>query len=551
VSTFTNRDGVWVKERDFQANEDPILMLELSKTEAWVMATVLKGFLLWEVKTGKQRHLKLPSGVRNISKRFGQSNGLVLSARDELAVAGIRQEILVWDMDSGDLVKRQMAHFQRIVEIKSLVTSTENSVLTSSIDRSIKVWNLDYIFEKEHHIDKHELTIDSVSISTSAQIAVVVTRSCIGIWDFMTGRLKFSLANTALGAIITHALVTDSGSHIVSAESGDLLYWDLNTREVVFQQHQENIQQIFFYRNQSRCVVISKTGTKGNHSGLVISRSVPEGDKHWEFSFTLSSFMKVVITSDEHYIICYDNDKIKPHLYIHSVKTGQLVDKVMVKYPGFKEVKTMVPLPDKPSQVAFIDVEKGNLMDISQRKFIKSIPFWDGTCSKDGRYGLYAPATGGMEMLDLRTGKVCKTLIPKVSEGIFDVMATFNATNEYVLYYHSGRKTIRAFRRKDGKLIANFRVQADLKGMETTTDGRSVVLGMGDGSMTTLTIADPEKQGIGDFVKALPSRNPGGTENAAGGAISYLQNGVEYPTPYDYSIYTDYLKALQLCIPPA
>ena len=44
----------------------------------------------------------------------------------------------------------------------------------------LKVWNLDYIFEKEHHIDKHELTIDSLSISTSAQLAVVVTRSCIG-----------------------------------------------------------------------------------------------------------------------------------------------------------------------------------------------------------------------------------------------------------------------------------------------------------------------------------------------------------------------------------
>jgi hypothetical protein len=31
----------------------------------------------------------------------------------------------------------------------------------------------------------------------------------------------------------------------------------------------------------------------------------------------------------------------------------------------------------------------------------------------------------------------------QVAEGIFDVMAVFNATNEYVLYYHSGRKTIR------------------------------------------------------------------------------------------------------------
>ena len=86
----------------------------------------------------------------------------------------------VWSVETGNVVKRLAAHFQRIVEMKSLVTGSDNCVLTSSIDRSIKVWNLDYIFEKEQHIDKHELTIDSVSISTSAQIAVVVTRSCIG-----------------------------------------------------------------------------------------------------------------------------------------------------------------------------------------------------------------------------------------------------------------------------------------------------------------------------------------------------------------------------------
>lgn len=55
----------------------------------------------------------------------------------------------------------------------------------------------------------------------------------------------------------------------------------------------------------------------------------------------------------------------------------------------------MVALPDKPSVVALIDVDKvarysclpsnqGNLMDILQQKFLKSIPFWDGTCSKVG-----------------------------------------------------------------------------------------------------------------------------------------------------------------------
>ena len=36
----------------------------------------------------------------------------------------------------------------------------------------------------------------------------------------MTGKLKFRLANAALGAIVTHALVNKDGTYIVAAESG-------------------------------------------------------------------------------------------------------------------------------------------------------------------------------------------------------------------------------------------------------------------------------------------------------------------------------------------
>ena len=78
----------------------------------------------------------------------------------------------------------------------------------------------------------------------------------------MTGKLKFRLANSALGAIITHAIVNEEGSHVVAAESGELLYWNLATREVVFKDKQEDIQQIFFYKNQTKCIVVSKKGKK-------------------------------------------------------------------------------------------------------------------------------------------------------------------------------------------------------------------------------------------------------------------------------------------------
>ena len=130
-----------------------------------------------------------------------------------------------------------------------------------------------------------------------------------------------------------------------------------------------------------------------------------------------------------------------------------------------------------------------------------------GCCSKNGKYGIYAPSKGGLDLLDLHhNGNVAKTLIPKTAEGIHTVICKFNETNEYVLYYHGGRKTLRVFRVSDGVMIANYRVSSHLSSVESTTDGKSVALGMVDGSVTVLTIADSKKPNMSDYLKNLPSR---------------------------------------------
>ena len=165
-----------------------------------------------------------------------------------------RNELLCWDMESGDLVKQMVAHFQRIVEIQSLVVGTDNLVLTSSIDRCIKIWNLDHIFEKERHIDKHSMTIEAISISTTAKIAAVVTRNCIGVWDIMTGKLKFTLSNSG---VVTHALVNEKGTYTVAVESSDVLFWDMANRKIVFQEKQADVRQIFLYAKQKMCITVS------------------------------------------------------------------------------------------------------------------------------------------------------------------------------------------------------------------------------------------------------------------------------------------------------
>lgn len=63
------------------------------------------------------------------------------------------------------------------------------------------------------------------------------------------------------------------------------------------------------------------------------------------------------------------------------------------------------------------------------------------------------------------------------------------------------------FRRSDAEMIANFRVQTELSAIESTEDGRAIVLGTVDGCLSVLALADPQKEDMKPFLAALPSRD--------------------------------------------
>ena len=193
---FAYRHGYWFKEKDYPKNPYPLLQLSCSHDELYVIGTFKNGFQLWNIEVINNSAdncddgcttIKLPTSVRNIATKMNKSSPVVLSAKQTYAIAGIRKEMYIWLVETAELVKVLDAHFSRIIDLQPLTYGVWNCVITSSIDRSIKVWNMDYALEKAHHIDRHELPIASVRVSTEAGIAVVVTRNCIGIWELLTG----------------------------------------------------------------------------------------------------------------------------------------------------------------------------------------------------------------------------------------------------------------------------------------------------------------------------------------------------------------------------
>lgn len=49
------------------------------------------------------------------------------------------------------------------------------------------------------------------SLAKDCSLAVTVTRGCVGVWDLQSGKLVSKLADSPLGAIVTHATITHDG----------------------------------------------------------------------------------------------------------------------------------------------------------------------------------------------------------------------------------------------------------------------------------------------------------------------------------------------------
>lgn len=61
-----------------------------------------------------------------------------------------------------------------------------------------------------------ELPIDTIFFSADRELAISVTRNSVGLWDLKTAKLWTTLSDAQVGAIVTHALITDRGDCLSS-----------------------------------------------------------------------------------------------------------------------------------------------------------------------------------------------------------------------------------------------------------------------------------------------------------------------------------------------
>lgn len=183
-------------------------------------------------------------------------------------------------------------------------------------------------------------------------LAVTVTRSCVGVWEIRSGHLLSKLADSHLGAIVTHAEITPNGKYIVSSETGKLLIWNRVSEQVLFRDDQPGIQQVKFLEGGEKVLSISCSNinrkTEDTECGDLIAvarvRSIPDGTLHCAFDYPFKMipgipFRNAVATSDNSHFVVVTIDKANKDSISVFNATGNHVHKIALRGYNIKVIE--------------------------------------------------------------------------------------------------------------------------------------------------------------------------------------------------------------------
>ena len=85
--------------------------------------------------------------------------------------------------------------------MKALLSKHQKIFISSSADRTIKVWDVDNLLENVHPIQQNDLKVEKLLCCSKANIVVSLTRGGLSFWNLQTGNLECRLQDTAGGKI--------------------------------------------------------------------------------------------------------------------------------------------------------------------------------------------------------------------------------------------------------------------------------------------------------------------------------------------------------------
>lgn len=99
-----------------------------------------------------------------------------------------------------------------------------NKIIFLLIDKIIKVWNFDNIFEDVYLIDCLEKLIEFIYVFDESLYGVMISRNCVGVWDLNMGKLVYIFE---ICVVVILVRIIKDGKNVVVVEIGKFFYWEV------------------------------------------------------------------------------------------------------------------------------------------------------------------------------------------------------------------------------------------------------------------------------------------------------------------------------------
>ena len=186
-------------------------------------------FSVWDRTTGVGR---------NVLKGTDLRDAIVLSQKLLLTLSDDCAGNHVWDLTSGLSVAD-------IPELPGLVTDAlllaEDSLLTSSIDGTLRIWTLATDIGDGQDDDHEPAITDALTLPSGGAVSWSVRNPCLDVWDAVTGNCRTRLQGH--GGAVFGALVLPTGELLSWSRDMTLRIWDLpsGTCQTVLEGHRAPI----------------------------------------------------------------------------------------------------------------------------------------------------------------------------------------------------------------------------------------------------------------------------------------------------------------------
>jgi WD40 repeat protein len=268
-----------------------------------------KTIVLWDIKTGKKKHIFRGHKKYVNSVSFSPNGKTLATGSDDTTVK-------LWNVATGTEIPTLIKGHKD--SVRSVSFSRDGNTLATASDETIVLWDIKtgkkkYSFHSKYYVNSVSFSPDGNTLATGNDLATVSNETIV-LWDIKTGKKKHTLQGHE-NSVNSVSFSPDGNTLASGSNDKTIVLWDIKTgkKKRTLQGHEDSVNSVSFSRD-------GETLASGSSDRTVKLWNVDTGGELRTLQRHQTYVTSVSFSRDGKTLATASNDKT---IVLRDVKTGK------------------------------------------------------------------------------------------------------------------------------------------------------------------------------------------------------------------------------------